>query len=249
MQLLIGLFGVAVATITLPQISADAALDALDSFRSNLARGLRLAFALTIPCTVGLMLLSEPIISLIYQRHKFDANDTLGTAGALQFYVIGLAAYAGIKVIAPAFYSLNMKTVPMLVSFVSIAVNLCLNWLLTFKLGLGVRGLALSTGLVALCNFGILYGVLWRRLGRLEGAAMLRTLAKLGLGAAALGLLCWLGDSFVLTPLAVQAFPIRAAALFGVIGLGAAAYFSIAIALGVEELANFTQIMRRRLKR
>lgn len=249
MQLPIGLFGVAVATVTLPQISANAALDALDSFRVNLSRGLRLAFALTIPCTIGLAMLAGPIISLIYQRGNFDAVDTAGTAGALQFYVVGLAAYAGIKVIAPAFYSLNMKTVPMMVSFLSIGVNLFMNWLLTFQLGLGVRGLALSTGLVALCNFALLYGILWKRLGRLEGKMMAVTLAKLGVAGGLLAAVCWAGQEFVLGHLAGMAFPIRAIGLFAVIGLGAALYFGVATALRVEEVGNLTRILRRRLGR
>jgi putative peptidoglycan lipid II flippase len=247
MQLPIGLFGVAVATVTLPQISADAALEALDGFRTNLARGLRLALALTIPCTIGLMMLSVPIISLIYQRGNFDAADTLGTAGALQFYVVGLAAYAGIKVIAPAFYSLGMKTVPMMVSFLSIGVNLVMNWFFTFHLGMGVRGLALSTGLVALCNFSLLYGILWKRLGRLEGKAMLAVLAKLALAGGALAAICWAGLHYALVPLGDHAFPVRALALGGVIGAGAAVYFGVAILLRVEELANFTRILRRRI--
>lgn len=249
MQLPIGLFGVAVATITLPQISADAALDALDDFRRNLSRGLRLAFALTIPCTIGLVVLADPIIGLIYERFNFDARDRVGTAGALQFYVVGLAAYAGIKVLAPAFYSLNMKNMPMLVSFISIGVNLVLNWLLTFHLGMGVRGLALSTGLVALCNFALLYSLLWRRLKRLEGRAMLATLAKLGIAGALLGVVSWLGLEYLLEPLGGQNLLVRALALGAVISAAAIAYFGSAIAMGVEELSNFTGVVRRRLGR
>ena len=247
MQLPIGLFGVAVATITLPQISSDAALDALDAFRTNLARGMRLAFALTIPCTVGLAVLAEPIISLIYQRRNFDLEDTLGTAGALRYYVIGLAAYAGIKVIAPAFYSLNMRTIPMMVSFFSIILNFGLNWMLTYQMGLGVRGLALSTGLVAMCNFGLLYGILWKRLGRLEGKAMVVTLGKLAAGGGILALTSWAGRQYLLEPLATHAFPLRALALTGVIGVGGALYLAVCMLLGVDELTSFTKILKRRI--
>ena len=68
------------------------------------------------------------------------------------FYAIGLAGYAGVKVLAPAFYALDKRHLPMVVSLISIGVNFALNWLFTFHLGLGHRGLALSTSFVAITN-------------------------------------------------------------------------------------------------
>ena len=146
MQLPLGIFGVAIGTVTLPLVSRSAASGNTAEFRSTLAHGMRLAFLLTIPSTVGLIMLARPIISLIYERGRFTAASTLHTAEALQFYALGLAAYSGIKVLAPAFYALDKRHTPMFVSFASIVTNLLLNYLFTFKMGLGHRGLALSTG-------------------------------------------------------------------------------------------------------
>jgi putative peptidoglycan lipid II flippase len=85
MQLPIGIFGVAIATVTLPVVSRFAAQHDNAGIRSTLARGIRLAALLTIPCAVGLWFFSEPIISLIYQRRRFSFHDTLQTAAALKF--------------------------------------------------------------------------------------------------------------------------------------------------------------------
>ena len=129
MQLPLGVFGVAIATVTLPLVSRIAALGDLSKFRSTLARALRLALFLTLPSAVGLMILAQPIIALIYERGKFHTHDTVQTASALQFYAIGLVSYSCIKVLSPAFYALNHRWTPMMVSFLSIALNLLFNWI------------------------------------------------------------------------------------------------------------------------
>src|SRR5262249_10327709 len=85
MQFPLGMFGVAIATATLPSISKNAALKELDGLRSTLASSIRLVFLLTIPSAVGLIVLGKPIIAMIYERGKFQGNDTQHTAAALAF--------------------------------------------------------------------------------------------------------------------------------------------------------------------
>ena len=91
MQLPLGIFGVAVATVTLPLVSRSAAAGNIPEFRGALAHALRLVMLLTIPSAIGLMILAEPIVSLIYEHGRFTAASTLQTAGALRFY----AAWTG----------------------------------------------------------------------------------------------------------------------------------------------------------
>ena len=149
MQLPLGIFGVAIGTVTLPMVSKSAAVGNTAEFRATLARGMRLAFLLTVPSAIGLAMLASPIISVIYQHGRFNAEMTRQTAGALQYYATGLVAYAALKVLVPAFYAIGKRHTPMVVSFLAIGTNLFLNWLFTFRLGWGHRGLAFSTGLVA----------------------------------------------------------------------------------------------------
>ncbi len=116
MQLPLGIFGVAVATVTLPLVSRSAALGNTQEFRGALAHAMRLVMLLTIPSAIGLVILAEPIIRLIYQHGRFTAGATTQTAAALRFYALGLAGYAGVKVLAPAFYAINKRNLPMVVS-------------------------------------------------------------------------------------------------------------------------------------
>src|SRR6202795_3639922 len=123
MQLPLGLFGVAIASATLPSISRSAAAGNLDEFRRTLSRSLGLVFLLTVPSSIGLAALGEPMIAAIYQGGKFQLSDTRQTALALSCYAVGLTGYAAVKVLAPAFYALGNARAPMIVSLLSIGIN------------------------------------------------------------------------------------------------------------------------------
>ena len=116
LQLPLGIFGVAIASATLPAISRSAALERADEFRDTLAHSLGMVLLLTIPSSVGLAVLGESMIGVIYQWGRFSAADTHQTALALACYSAGLAGYAATKVLAPAFYALHDARTPMWVS-------------------------------------------------------------------------------------------------------------------------------------
>src|SRR5215217_6130226 len=107
MQFPIGIFGVAVGTASIPVLSRMASEGKIKDFRDTLSSSMNLVFLMTLPSACGLVVLGEPIISLIYERGKFDAAATSMTAYALAGYSIGLTGYAAIKVLSPAFYAMD----------------------------------------------------------------------------------------------------------------------------------------------
>jgi putative peptidoglycan lipid II flippase len=249
MQLPLGIFGVAIGTVTLPLISRSAATGDIPAFRSALSHALRLVMLLTIPAAIGLMMLARPIISLIYEHGRFDAYATEQTAMALQFYAIGLAAYSAVKVLAPAFYALDKRYLPMLVSMLSILINFGLNWCFMFKLGLGHRGLALSTSIVAITNFVLLYIMMRRYAGRLETGALLMTLAKLIVAGALLAGFCWLASRFLFTP--GSRIPVweKILEVGAAVASGALIFFAAAFALRISEVGEVVDLVRRKFGR
>ena len=249
MQLPLGLVGVALGTVALPLLARMAAAGNMEAFRSELARSMRLGLLLTIPASIGLMVLAEPIISVLYQHHKFGAYETAKAAEALRFYAIGLCAYAALKVLVNAFYAVDKRKTPMVVSFSAVALNLILNWFFTLHLGWGHRGLAFSTSCIATSNFLILYFLMRRHLGALESGAMVRMLAKLAVASAVLAAICWAGMHFLLADWATEAFLPKLLSLFVVICVGAGAFFVCATALGITELREITHAVKRRLLR
>lgn len=197
MQLPLGLFGVAIASATLPSVSRSAATGNMAEFRDTLARSLGMIFLLTIPSSVGLAVLGDSMIAAVYQGGKFRAYDTHQTALALSCYAIGLAGYASIKVLAPAFYALNDARTPMLVSLASILVNVAAASSMVKLAGLGHAGLALSTSLVALFGSIVLFDVIRRRVGRLGGHRLTSAFLKITAASAVMGAACALSSHLV----------------------------------------------------
>lgn len=190
MQFPIGVFGVAIATATLPAISRSAARENIVEFRQTLAHSLVLIFLLCVPSAIGLIVLGRPIVALIFEHGKFTNFDTVQTADALAAYSLGLAGYAAVKVLSPAFYALKDARTPMLVSLGSIVINYFMNSLLVRRYG--HVGLALSTSVVALVNFVLLLFFMRRKLGRIEGHHLLQTFLKICAASFIMAVIAWL---------------------------------------------------------
>jgi putative peptidoglycan lipid II flippase len=252
MQLPLGLFGVAMASATLPSISRSAAAGNMDEFRRTLSKSLGMVFLLTLPSSVGLAVLGKSIIGGIYQGGRFQLYDTQQTALALSCYSIGLAGYAALKVLSPAFYALGDARTPMLVSLGSIAVNFATAEIMIRFTRLGHAGLALSTSAVALFGFFLLFEILRRRIGGVHGRELAAGIGKVlaaslvMAGVTALSsheMERWLGVSQMarLGDLAVS------------IPLGLLVFYAICRTLGVDEIdmaiRSFTAPVTRRFKR
>jgi putative peptidoglycan lipid II flippase len=247
MQLPLGLFGVALGTVTLPLLSRLVMAGEMTAFRGELARGMRLAFLLTIPSTLGLMLLAEPIISVLYQHGRFDAEQAAQAAGALRFYAVGLSGYAALKVLVSAFYALDHRKTPMMVSFAAVGLNLLFNWIFTFRLGWGHRGLAFSTGCVASCNFLVLYWLMRGHLRGLQSQRLVAMLAKVTVASAALVAVCLASSHWLLADWATQPFWQRLAVLLLTIATAGGAFVVCGARLHIEELDELIKGVRRRL--
>ncbi len=250
MQLPLGVFGVAVATVTLPALSRLATEGITPKFREILGGGNRLVTFLTLPSALGLFVLAHPIISLLYERGKFTPFETVATAGALRWYAVGLVFYSLIKVVQPAFTAIGHRFVPMVVALISIAINAVLNSIFVFVLRYDHTYLALTTAVVACANCITLYVLLTRIAGGLEGRKLLTTLAQLALPVAALGVVSWLGWHFVMEPRwAGFGFWNRGLTLGCTITAAGTAYMLLAHLLKVDEAKQFMNIAGRRLRR
>ena len=247
MQFPIGVFGVAIATATLPAISRSAALDRMSEFTGTLASSVRLTLLLTIPSAVGLIVLRRPIIALIYEHGGvFTPSDTERTAAVLAFYAIGLAGYSAVKVLAPAFYALGDARTPMSISLMMIAVNFVMNWILVGILQ--ERGLALSTSAVALLNFTLLYVMIRRRVGSIEDRRLAVTVGKI-LGASAAMAAACSAFTGLMGEAPGSSLGVKLLHVVVGVGLGAAVFYVAASLLRVAELKSAVGTITGRLKR
>jgi putative peptidoglycan lipid II flippase len=252
MQLPLGLFGVAMGSATLPSIARSAARGDIDEFRRTLSNSLGTVFLLTVPSSVGLIVLGKSIIGGIYQGGRFQLYDTQQTALALSFYAIGLTGYAALKVLSPAFYALNDARTPMLVSLVSILVNYLAASSMIRLTGLGHAGLALSTSTVALFGFVALFAMLRKRIGGVHGRALAAQIGKVALASAIMGAVIFGLTRGMETWLGVSQMA-RLADLGVSIPIGLAVYYGSCRVLGLGEIdaviRAFAGPIQRRLKR
>jgi putative peptidoglycan lipid II flippase len=244
-QLPIGIFGVSLATATLPAVSRAFARGDMAAFGATLRDSLRLCWFLALPAAAGLAAVAHPVIALIYQHGRFSAHDTDQTALALQAYAVGLAAYAAIRVVTPCFYAMGLPRTPLRISLIGIGINLGLNLLNAKLLGFGHVGLALTTSAVALVNFAQLMAALARRVDIGGGGAWASFLARCVLASAACGAVAFGLDHLVET--IGGGLLVRMAGLGTAIGGGIVAYFAAARALGLGESAQAWRMIRRRL--
>jgi putative peptidoglycan lipid II flippase len=232
MQFPIGVFGVAVATAALPRLSRYGAHADLVNFRRALVHALTLVLVLCIPSAVGLAVLGRPIIALIFQHGRFSAFDTIQTGNALAAYAIGLAGYAAVKVLSPAFYALGSARIPMLISLGSIAVNYVLNLLLVGPFG--HVGLAASTSGVALVNVFLLVILIRRKLGTLAAGELGMKTLRIAAASAPMAAGVWaVSESLAALPLV--GLPLNLAQVALALPLGAVTFYLGCRFLGVTE--------------
>ncbi len=194
MELVLGVYAIAVATAILPMMSHQAAAGDFESLKDTFAFSMRIVSFITIPAAVGLVVLRGPIIQVLFEHGQFVASSTRLTSQALFYYAFGLPAFAAIKLIVPAFYSTHDTRLPVLVAAYTLALNivlnvLCLRWLYpVFRNG----GPAFATVVAAYFNFFTLFALFRVRFGRVGTAPILASVARVAVCAAAMGVLCWL---------------------------------------------------------
>ena len=183
----LGVFGVAVATVTFPILAAKAAQKNFEELVSTCGSSLKLIFFLTLPSTIFLAVGAKPIISLLYQHGKFIYTDTQATSQALILYAIGLFAYASVRILAPVFYALGEAKVPVISSAIAVGANISLNLVLMHSLSF--RGLALATSIAAILNMSILFNKLDKRVGPFDKKDLRNSFLKILLASFLMGLL------------------------------------------------------------
>jgi putative peptidoglycan lipid II flippase len=244
MYLPIGLFGVSIATAALPDISRHAAKSDFTAIRRTVSSGLRLMLMLNVPATVGLIVLAQPVVSLLLERYRFTPEDTEATAAALMFYAPGLLGYSAVKIASPTFYSLRDSRTPVIVSVASMVVNLVLN--LALVRVMGFRGLALGTAIAAIFNALMLLWLLHRRLDGLEGRRVAVALLKISVASAIMGAAAYFASSGLEAALPGRELPWKLLQVFGAIGAGVIVLAAAARLLRISEFDEaFTRVMRR----
>ena len=246
MYLPIGLFGVSIATATLPAVGRHVARRDENAARTTIADGLSLMLMLNVPATVGLVVLATPIVRLIFERSAFTAADTAATAAALQFYAIGLVGYSIVRIASPVFYALGQNRTPVMVSVATVLINALLNVMLVGLMG--YRGLALGTSIAALFNAALLIFFLRRRLDGIDGGRVARRLARITIASALMGFAAIAAEAAVGAWLPGGGLVPQIIRLAATIGVSLGVLSAAAYALGIQEFHDGVALVARRFR-
>lgn len=235
MQFPLALFGIATSIAALPSLSLYAAKEDWQGMKQTLNFALRMVFYTILPATVGLVVLGEPIIQLLFEHGKFTHRETVLTNGALVFYSLGLPAYAGVKVVVSFFYALKDTKTPVRVASYCLLINMVGNVSLMWRWG--VSGLALASTISSLVNMLVLLWMLRGRVGLLGGRSLTISFLKCLGASAAMAAVSWGLIHFLHGPLLARV-PVSVIA-------GAVVYLAITRVLGMEEFQHIKHVVMR----
>lgn len=241
-QLPLGVFGVALGIAILPTLTEQASKKMFGQLRDTLSFGIRWILFITIPATVGLMVLSYPIVQTLWERGEFTASTTQGTQFALLFYSLGLCAFSGMKILTSAFYSLQDTKTPMRIGIYTMILNVVLGALLMIPLKQG--GLALATSLSAIANAAVLVFLLKKRLERLGGRKIVSSILKFTFAAGIMGVAVYAMNRWLFAP--TDPLLMRLSIVTGEIFVGAAVYAGISAMMKIEEWHFLVELIRTR---
>jgi len=238
----LGIFAISIATAILPSLSQQASAKDFNALRHTFSYAMKLVFFITIPSMVGLIVLREPIIALLFKRGAFDSQTTRLTAEALLYYSIGLWAFSGVRIVVSTFYALQDTKTPVKIAFVSVIANIVLGILLMGPMLHG--GLAVATALASMLNFGLLVYALRRRIGALEWREIVNSVCK--------SLICALMMGVAVQALAFLIIPSKDGSIIGFfsglmvsIVAGCGFYVFFAFLLRSRELDDVLKMIRR----
>lgn len=255
MQLPLGILAQASAIVIFPYIAAQAARNDMAGLKRSLNLSIRIILAMTLPASILMIGLAEPIVRVIYQRGQFQPADTRFTATVMVFYCLGIAAWSAQALLARGFYAMQDTARPMITGSVVTVVFIALNWLLVGPMG--ANGLALSTTIAAIALATALFFQLQHQIGGMHGSLIVRSFLKVCVSGAIMlmpvygiraGMTKWLTPGLPDTTTVIGAGPtLFMIVVASVVGL--AVYVGMLFVLRVDEARVLARQFSQRLHR
>ncbi|MGB6606624.1 MAG: murein biosynthesis integral membrane protein MurJ, partial [Atribacterota bacterium] len=245
-QFPLGAFGIAISIAIFPTLAKQTAKNDIAEFKKSLLFGLKILLFLTIPSAVGLMVLKDSLIRLIYEHGIFSRVASNMTASALLYYSIGLFAYACVRLITMSFYALKDTKTPVKIGIYIVFINIALDLILVRYLA--HSGLALATSVAAILNLIILLKVLQDKIGDFELKSQLSFLVKIIISSIFLGIICVLVNNYFGSVLDLNNKYNQLIQVIASIFSGGLVYFIISYILDVKEVRNLRQTIKTILR-
>jgi putative peptidoglycan lipid II flippase len=242
----LGVFSVAIITVLYPLLSRQAAENDIKGIKNSFSLGVREIGYVMIPAVTGLVILSYPIIKLLFEHFNFTSQDTEKVSFILMFHAAGLVFFGLLMILNRVYYAFKNVRTPLKVAAISIVANALLNWVLIKFLD--VAGVALSTSLVAVFNVTVLTVILRKKMGNLGGKRIARSYGKIILSASIMGVVIYFLWKF-LEGYAYNSLFYLIIIVIGIILIGAGLYILFTYLLRMEEIKSVLNIFRNLRKK
>lgn len=242
MELTLGVFSIALATVLLPLLSKQVASGDMEAMKNTLRFSIKLTFFVTAPATVGLIVLSVPIVNVLFERGAFHHSSTEKTAFALCFYALGLPFFSLVKIFLQAFFSLKNTATPVKFGMLSIIVDI-IGSLVLIKF-LSHAGIALALSLAGFVNVLLLWSYFERKIEKLITPELLKDMVKILLISLIMGIVLYFLRVSLFQP--SLNFLKRVVVLFTLIGAGALTYSILSLIFYRTPIFESLKMIRER---
>lgn len=248
MQFPLGVFGVAIATVSFPFIAQYVSRNDMTNLKSTIRNSLKQAYFIVIPATVGIIVLSRQINMMLFYYGKFTYSDVINTANASIMYSIGIFAFTSNKILTQVYYAMDNAKKAVKIGAVSVAANIVFN--ISLALPFGFMGLALGTTLSGILNFSMLYFFLHKKLGDIGIKEIIRYSAKILGASLVMGIAAYCTAALleVYIPGTDQSRMKNGLVVIGAIGVGAFSYVGAVWMMKIEEGRKFFELLMKKLK-
>ena len=242
-QLPLGIIGIAIGIVLLPELTRALKADELVTARSLQNRSLEFALLLTLPAAVGLVVMPGPIIAVLFERGAFTVETTARAADVLRAFAWGLPAFVLVKVFQPAFYAREDMRLPLYATIANVVVNVALS--LALFPSMGPAGIGMATSAAGWLNAAILAAVAISRGLFAPAPATVRNTIAIILGATLMGVGLWWAYGELSATIASGSFALRALLVLALVGAAGILHFAVVFAASGMRLADLRAAARR----
>ncbi|WP_407307166.1 murein biosynthesis integral membrane protein MurJ [Desulfosporosinus sp. SB140] len=245
-QVPVGIFALAIAVAAFPTMTEQAALNQWDKLRQTISRTIRMVIFITMPISVGMIVLRYPLIRVLFQHGHFTADDTLRTAIPLLYFALGISSQSVIQILPRAFYALQDTWTPVILGIVSMAIDILCMFLLIRPLAVG--GLAFADTISAFVNMLLLFYVLRKRLRQINGRSLFWTSVKTVTASLLMALVIWGWNEWLTRLIGVRTISSITVLISGT-AIGVIVFAGMAWLLRMEEFEQTMGLVQRKIGR
>ncbi len=242
--LILGVFVSAITTVVFPLLAKESNSDNIKGMKKIMGYGVNLILLITIPATIGLVVLATPIVQVAFERGAFTANDTVMTSSALVFYALGLVAASLNLLNTRVYYSLQDTRTPMVIGGVSVGLNIILSLILVRYMA--HVGLALATSISTTLAVLLMFYGLRNKIGSLGTKGYITAFIKAGAASAVMGIVAYVVYNGLYGYLGVSKL-YNLISLLAAVGIGVVVYRVLCYVFKVKEVRDIVHRVKDRL--